>query len=55
MQTYRVYWFDGDSHIDKAEWIEAADDQSAQAIVMKDSAGRRWELWRGRARIGSSD
>ena len=54
MHTYRVYWFDGDSHIEQAGWIEAADDAEAIAIVRGQDSKAGWELWAGARRIAAS-
>ena len=54
MQTYRVYWFDGDSHVEQAEWIEAADDKAAIRTITDRAKQADWELWRGKSRIAAS-
>ena len=54
MQAYRVYWVDGQGHIEKAEWIEAVDDGAAVRKLEERRPAAAWELWRGRERLAKS-
>lgn len=54
MQEYRVYWFDGEGHVEQAEWIDANDDESVIEAINEKPKGASWEIWRGPRRIASS-
>ena len=45
MPAYRLYLLDGTGKVASAEWLEAADDDSAITAVKARSTARRWELW----------
>ena len=47
LQSYRYYRLDGVGHLHSAEWIEAASDESAIAIVQGTCASASCELWQG--------
>ena len=47
MPDYRLYCLNGAKHIAHGEWIEAADDGEAIAIVRAKRLGLNCELWEG--------
>jgi hypothetical protein len=47
LPSYRLYRFDGAGKINTAEWLEAADDDEAQALAHGRAQSGTHELWRG--------
>lgn len=47
MRDYRLYCLDGERHIAHGEWIEAASDDEAIALVRAKRLGLDCELWEG--------
>jgi hypothetical protein len=47
VHTYRLYCLDGVGKVASAEWIEAADDETAIMIANRLRDGRPCELWQG--------
>ena len=51
MAFYRLYFFDGAAHIERAHEFEAADDMAAIKIASAWREGRRMELWKRDRRV----
>lgn len=54
MPAYRLYRVDGAGKISTAEWLEAADDESALGAARESSAAGQWELWQRQRFIARS-
>jgi hypothetical protein len=52
---YRVYCLDGANKVVSAEWIEAADDAAAIALVREQFGGKKCEVWDRRRLVGTVD
>ena len=48
---YRLFFFDGAAHIDRAHEFEARDDQAAIRIAEGWREGRKMELWQRDRRV----
>lgn len=48
---YRLFFFDRQTHIDRAHEFEARDDQAAMRIAKGWREGRRMELWQRDRRV----
>ncbi len=48
---YRLFFFDGAAHIEKAHEFDASDDQAAIRIAESWREGRRMELWQRDRRV----
>jgi hypothetical protein len=55
VRAYRVYHLDGAGKVSSAEWIEAADDDSAIESARRLKKTARCELWQGSRLIGTVD
>jgi hypothetical protein len=51
MQEYRLFFFDGARHIEKAHEFEAENDEAAIKISEVWREGRRMELWHRDRRV----
>jgi len=50
--AYRVYHLDGAGRVDSAEWLEAADEESAVAAALKAPLKAvTAEMWQGNRRL----
>jgi len=50
--AYRLYHLDGAGRVDSAEWLEAADDSAATALVLNiPMKAVKAELWQGSRRL----
>jgi hypothetical protein len=52
MAEYRIYYFDPDVHIFRADAFECADDAKAEVIARSRANGHAVELWNLDRRIG---
>lgn len=52
MPDYRVYCFDGKNRIASGEWIKAADDAAALALVSVKRLSVRCEVWESQRLVG---
>lgn len=50
--NYRYYRLDGVGHIQGAEWLDAASDEDAIALLKSKHSDGTWELWKGKRLIG---
>ena len=55
MGTYRLYCLDGVDKVASAEWIEAADDDTAIDSAEGMHGGRKCELWQGNRLVAVVD
>lgn len=55
MPAYRVYCLDGAKKVQRAEWLEAADDESALEAAGQLTDALQCEVWQGQRLVGRVD